>query len=98
MLYLLQVVIQTTISICFAISVQHKFQVFNYKNILKSEDFFRLLQENGIRKKATEHENLKSFLQLSAGFPNLLVLKSIRKTLEQMAENEEFMDAIREDI
>jgi hypothetical protein len=26
------------------------------------------------------------------------VLKSIRKTLEQMAENEEFMDAIREDI
>jgi hypothetical protein len=27
-----------------------------------------------------------------------LVLKSIRKTLEQMAENEEFMDAIREDI
>ncbi len=56
------------------------------------------MQENGIRKKATEHENLKSFLQLSAGFPNLLVLKSIRKTLEQMAENEEFMDAIREDI
>jgi hypothetical protein len=27
-----------------------------------------------------------------------MVLKSIKKTLEQMAENEEFMDAIREDI
>jgi hypothetical protein len=26
------------------------------------------------------------------------VLKSIRKTMEQMAENEEFMEAIREDI
>jgi hypothetical protein len=26
------------------------------------------------------------------------VLKSIRKTLEQMAENDEFMEAIREDI
>jgi hypothetical protein len=26
------------------------------------------------------------------------VLKSIKRTLEQMAENEEFMDAIREDI
>ena len=67
-------------------------------DILKSEDFFRILQENGIRKKATEHENLKQFLALSAGFPNLLVVKSIRKTLEQMSENEEFMDAIREDI
>jgi len=52
---------------------------------LKSEDFFRILQENGIRKKATEHENLKQFLALSAGFPNLLVVKSIRKTLESMA-------------
>lgn len=51
-------------------------------DILKSEDFFRLLQERGIRKKATEHQNLKEFLQLSPAFPDLLVLKSIRKTLE----------------
>lgn len=67
-------------------------------DIMKVEDFFRLLQEAGIRKKLASHENLQSFLQLSPSFPDLLVLKSIKKTLEQMAENEEFMDAIREDI
>lgn len=27
-------------------------------DILKAEDFFKLLQERGIRKKATEHTNL----------------------------------------
>ena len=41
---------------------------------------------------------MKEFLQLSPNFPDLLVLKNIRKTLEQMAENEEFMEAIREDM
>ena len=29
---------------------------------LKSEDFFRVLQEKGIRSKANEHENLREFL------------------------------------
>ena len=67
-------------------------------DILKAADFYRLLQENGIRKKSTEHLNLQQFLQLSPQFPDLLVLKSIKRTLEQMAENEEFMDAIREDL
>ena len=67
-------------------------------DIIKSKDFFSLLQERGIRKKNNEHENLKVFLQLSASFPDLLVLKTIRKTLEQMAENEDFMEAIREDM
>lgn len=67
-------------------------------DILKAKDFFGLLCERGIRKKPTEHDNLKEFLQLSPSFPDLLVLKSIRKTLEQMAENDDFMEAIREDI
>jgi len=31
-------------------------------DILKAEDFFRLLQERGIRKKDSEHQNLKEFL------------------------------------
>ena len=65
---------------------------------MKADDFFKLLQERGIRSKDTEHPNLKEFLQLSEQFPDLIVLKSIRKTLEQMAENEDFMEAIREDI
>lgn len=67
-------------------------------DIMESKDFFRILHERGIRKKDNQHENLKIFLQLSPSFPELLVLKSIKRTLEQMAENEEFMDAIREDL
>jgi hypothetical protein len=65
---------------------------------IRSEDFFQMLQARGIRKKETEHENLREFLQLSPQFPDVIVLKSVRRTLEQMAENEEFMEAIREDI
>ena len=66
--------------------------------IMKAEDFFRVLYERGIRNKDAEHQNLKEFLQLSTSHPHLLVLKSIKRTLEQMAENERFMEAIREDI
>ena len=65
---------------------------------LKSEDFFRVLKEKGIRSKETEHPNLREFLQLSANNPQLLLLKNIRKTLEQMSENEAFMSAIQEDV
>lgn len=66
--------------------------------IMNSEDFFRVLCERGIRKKPTENANLKEFLQLSPNFPNLIVVKNIKKTLEQMADNEAFMEAIREDV
>ena len=66
--------------------------------IIKAEDFFRVLHERGIKKKNNQHENLKEFLQLSAGHKDLLVVKSIEKTLNQMSENENFMAAIREDI
>lgn len=65
---------------------------------LKSEDFFRVLQEKGIRSKPNVHENLREFLQLNAENPNLLLVKNIRKTLEQMSENEAFMAAIQEDV
>lgn len=65
---------------------------------MKAEDFFRVLKERGIRKKDTPYQNLQEFLMLSSNFPDLLVLKNVRKTLEQMAENEEFMAAIQEDV
>jgi len=65
---------------------------------MNADDFFRVLQEKGIRSKAKEHPNLKEFLQLSPNFPDLIVVKNIKKTLEQMAENEAFMEAIREDV
>ena len=65
---------------------------------LKSEDFFRVLAEKGIRSKPTVHENLREFLQLNAENPTLLLLKNVRRTLEQMSENEAFMAAIQEDV
>lgn len=67
-------------------------------DIMKSEDFFRVLQEQGIRKNNNVHANLATFLQLSPKFPDLVVLKSIKRTLEQMASNEQFMAAIQEDL
>ena len=61
---------------------------------LKAEDFFRVLQEKEIHGKDAEHANLREFLQLNADNPSLLLLKNIKKTLEQMADNEAFMAAI----
>lgn len=65
---------------------------------LKTEDFFRVLQEKGIRSKTSQHDNLRKFLQLNADNSDLLLLKNVRKTLEQMSENEAFMAAIQEDV
>ena len=65
---------------------------------LKSEDFFRVLKDKGLRKNDNEHPNLREFLQLNAENPNLILLKNIKKTLEQMAENEAFMAAIQDDV
>jgi len=49
---------------------------------LKSDDFFRVLHEKGIRSKGAEHSNLREFLQLNEENPTLLLLKNIKKTLE----------------
>ena len=49
---------------------------------LQSSDFFRVLKEKGIRKKDTEHENLREFLQLNPQNPDLILLKNIKKALE----------------
>jgi len=65
---------------------------------LKSDDFFKVLKEKGIRSKENEHANLREFLQLNEQNPTLLLLKNIKKTLEQMADNEPFMAAIQADI
>lgn len=65
---------------------------------IKSEDFFKVIMEKGLRKSCAEHENLREFLQINAQNPQLILLKNIRKTLEQMSENEAFMDAIQDDI
>ena len=83
--------------VLFEQKVKTKTRLFTM-TFLKAGDFFRVLKEKGIRSKVTEHENLREFLQLSANNPQLLLLKNIRKTLEQMSENEAFMSAIQEDV
>jgi phosphoglycerate-specific signal transduction histidine kinase len=62
--------------------------------IMKTESFFVRLQERGVRKKNNVHENLQNFLQLDQNFPNLLTIRKIAKTLDEMAKNEELMEGI----
>jgi hypothetical protein len=47
-----------------------------------------------VRKKNNVHENLQNFLQLDQNFPNLLTIRKIAKTLDEMAKNEELMEGI----
>ena len=65
-------------------------------DLIRATDFFKILQEQGIRKKPTPHANLEEFLKMEGS--ELLVVQTIRQTLEQMAANKEFMNAIRQDI
>jgi hypothetical protein len=67
--------------VCFEQNVKTKTKQF-VMIFMKAEDFFRVLHEKGIRSKDSIHENLRDFLQLNAEFPDLLLLKNIRKTLE----------------
>lgn len=65
---------------------------------MKTEDFWKVLMEKGIRSKLDEHANLREFLQLNSENPDLILLKNIRRTLDQMSQNEAFMAAIQEDV
>ena len=66
--------------------------------IMKAVDFYRILNECQVRIGEAPHTNLQEFLQLSATHPDLIMLKAMRKTLEAMQENEEFMHAIEDDL
>ena len=55
---------------------------------MKAEDFFRALHSHGVCNDDSENANLKEFLKLSVKFPDIVVLKSIEKTLKQMEEDE----------
>lgn len=66
----------------------------NKVEILNVSDFYDFLQRRGVRKSNKDHENLTKFLQLDPNYPNLLMLKKIAKTLDEMAKNEELMAGI----
>ena len=54
--------------VLFEQKVKTKTRLFTM-TFLKSDDFFRILQEKGIRSKNAEHANLREFLQLSTNNP-----------------------------
>ena len=51
---------------------------------MKSKDFFNVLREAQIWMQEGEHENLKKFLELNAKFPDFLVLRTIKKAIQQL--------------
>jgi hypothetical protein len=68
----------------------------NTVEIINTKDFFEMLQKRGVRKNATDHENLSKFLQLDPNYPNLIMLKKVAKALDEMAKNEELMSGLLE--
>ena len=66
--------------------------------IMNSESFFDLLRKAGIWKHESEHDNLKQNLKLDTRYPNLLLFKKIKDTLETLKTKEDFMQAIQENI
>ena len=65
---------------------------------MNSESFFDLLRKAGIWKYESEHDNLKQNLKLDTRYPNLLLFKKIKDTLETLKTKEDFMQAIQENI
>lgn len=66
--------------------------------LVEAKDFFAILKELGIWKQENIHDNLCDFLKLDAKYPNLLVLKKVRQVVTTLSQNEEFMNAIQENI
>ena len=64
--------------------------------LMKAHDFFNKLRDYDIWTQPGEHPNLKVFLQLNPKFPDMLVLKTVKKAITQLQENEEFMKAIKD--
>ena len=70
----------------------------NQVELINSKDFFRILEQRGVRKRATPHENLQKVLSLDPNYPQLLMLKKIAKALDEMAKNEELMAGILDQV
>eukprot|EP00347_Sterkiella_histriomuscorum_P007882 403347201 len=70
----------------------------NMVELISSKDFFRILEQRGVRKRQIQHENLQKFLSLDPNYPQLLMLKKIAKSLDEMAKNEELMAGILDQV
>ena len=65
---------------------------------METKDFFRVLHEKGLKDNAEEYDNLRQFLQLGENRKDLISVKRLRKSLEQMHSNEEFLTALHDDM
>ena len=59
--------------------------------IMNSASFFDLLRKASIWKHPYEHDNLKENLKLDSRYPDLLLFRKIKDTLETLKTKEEFM-------
>ena len=74
--------------------VKSKTKKQNNVEIINAKDFYSLLQQRGVRKSDKNHENLTKFLSLDPNYPQLLTMKKVARTLDEMAKNEELMAGI----
>jgi hypothetical protein len=58
-------------------------------DLIKSTDFFAVLQHIGINIEEKEHENLNAFLCLDPGHTDKLLVKKIKRAIEEFAMNEQ---------
>lgn len=66
--------------------------------VIDTDDFFRILSQRGIRKKQTRIDKLAMLLQPSEAITEVVSLHKLEKTLQFMQANEEFMEALKQDI
>lgn len=66
--------------------------------VIDTDDFFRILSQRGIRKKQTRIDKLARLLQPSEAITEVVSLHKLEKTLQFMQANEEFMEALKQDI
>ena len=66
--------------------------------VMETDDFFKTLQQRGIRKKQTNIEKLARMLQPSETIENFVALTRLEKTFKMMQANDEFMEALKQDI
>lgn len=61
-------------------------------DLINSESFFNVLNSIGISMEKQEHENLKAFLCIDPEYPNKLVVKKLKRTVEEFSSNKELRD------
>eukprot|EP00826_Nyctotherus_ovalis_P063559 TRINITY_DN9323_c0_g3_i1.p1 TRINITY_DN9323_c0_g3~~TRINITY_DN9323_c0_g3_i1.p1 ORF type:complete len:302 (+),score=122.05 TRINITY_DN9323_c0_g3_i1:24-908(+) len=61
-------------------------------DLINSESFFNVLNSIGIKMEKQEHENLKAFLCIDPEYPNKLVVKKLKRTIEEFSNNKELRD------